>query len=65
MRLDIVIYNNDRYFTEDETYELTIHQPGVDTEIKLIKDEIGKEKEIPFGPPYGMSLEELLALRKA
>lgn len=36
----------------------------MDSKIELIKDEKGKEREIPFGPLYGMSREELLVLRK-
>ncbi|KAI0997645.1 hypothetical protein K3495_g10543 [Podosphaera aphanis] len=39
-------------------------RPGVDTKIQLVKDEQGRNKEIPWGPLYGMSREELLVLRK-
>ena len=40
------------------------HRPGVDTHIKLNKDSQGNEKEVPWGPLYGMSRDELLVLRK-
>ncbi|KAI0991660.1 hypothetical protein K3495_g16527 [Podosphaera aphanis] len=40
------------------------HRAGVDTKIVLQRDEQGREKEVPWGPLYGMSREELLVLRK-
>ncbi|KAI1002404.1 hypothetical protein K3495_g5797 [Podosphaera aphanis] len=40
------------------------HRPGVDTKIKLVKDDLGRESEVPWGPLYGISREELLVLRK-
>jgi hypothetical protein len=40
------------------------HRPGIDHKIGLEMDENGKEKEIPWGPLYDMSREELLLLRK-
>ncbi|KAI0996566.1 hypothetical protein K3495_g11617 [Podosphaera aphanis] len=58
------VRDNARYFTEDENHELPPHRPGVDTKIELIKDEQGREKDIPFGPLYDMSRAELLVLRK-
>ncbi|KAI0996872.1 hypothetical protein K3495_g11313 [Podosphaera aphanis] len=39
-------------------------RPGVDTKVQLLKDEQGRLKEVPWGPLYGMSREELLVLRK-
>lgn len=39
-------------------------KPGVDTKIEPIKDELGRENEIPFGPLYDMSMAESLVLRK-
>lgn len=36
---------------------------GVDTKIKLLKDESGKEKDVPWGPLCSMSRNELLVLR--
>lgn len=53
-------------FTDDDEGEraLSPHRPGLDTNIKLEKDECGREKPVPHGPLYGMSREELLVLRK-
>ena len=56
--------HNARFFNEDELNELPPHRPGLDTKIELVRDEKGKEKEIPCGPLYDMSREELLVLRK-
>ncbi|KAI0999337.1 hypothetical protein K3495_g8857 [Podosphaera aphanis] len=56
------IEQNAQYFTEDEKHELSPNRPGLDTKIELSKDENGREKEIPFGPLYDMSREELLVL---
>lgn len=63
-KLPLQIRENAKYFNEDEKNELPPHRPGVDTKIELIVDENGKEKEIPCGPLYNMSREELLVLRK-
>ncbi|KAI1006416.1 hypothetical protein K3495_g1806 [Podosphaera aphanis] len=54
-------------FLEDEIDDmdpLPPFRPGVDTQVRLMKDEQGKLKEVPWGPLYGMSREELLVLRK-
>ncbi|KAI0991572.1 hypothetical protein K3495_g16615 [Podosphaera aphanis] len=40
------------------------HRPGIDTKVELLKDEQCKEREVPWGPLYSMSREELLVLRK-
>ena len=40
------------------------HRLGVDTHVKLKMDDQGREKEVPWGPMYGMSRDELLVLRK-
>ena len=40
------------------------HRPGVDHTIPLTKGTDSKETEVPWGPLYGMSREELLVLRK-
>jgi hypothetical protein len=37
---------------------------GVDHSIELEKDDNGREKEVPWGPLYSMSRDELLVLRK-
>lgn len=46
-------------FRKELTHELPPHRQGCDHEIRLESD-----KEIPWGPPYGMSRDELLVLRK-
>ena len=52
-------------FADDEGPEsLAPHRLGVDTKIELQKDDQGREKEVPWGPLYGMSRDELLVLRK-
>jgi hypothetical protein len=38
--------------------------PGVDHRIELEKDKEGREPEVPWGPLYNMSRDELLVLRK-
>ncbi|KAI0997917.1 hypothetical protein K3495_g10274 [Podosphaera aphanis] len=48
----------------DNNDPLPPHRSGVDTKVRLIKDEQGRDKEVPWGPLYGMSREELLVLRK-
>jgi len=40
------------------------HRPGIDHQIPLERDENGQEREVPWGPLYNMSREELLVLRK-
>lgn len=40
------------------------HCQGVDHQMPLETDENGKEKEVPWGPLYSMSRDELLVLRK-
>ncbi|KAI0991225.1 hypothetical protein K3495_g16962, partial [Podosphaera aphanis] len=58
------IRHNAQFFTEDEKLNFPPHRPGADTKIDIIKDEKGREKDIPWGPLYDMSREELLVLRK-
>lgn len=62
--LPIQIRSKAQFFNEDENHELPPNRPGIDTKIDLIKDENGKEKEIPYGRLYDMSRMELLVLRK-
>jgi RNase H-like domain found in reverse transcriptase/Reverse transcriptase (RNA-dependent DNA polymerase)/Integrase zinc binding domain/Integrase core domain len=52
-------------FTDDDEglQALAPHRP-TDTQINIETDENGREKEVPHGPLYGMSREELLVLRK-
>ena len=54
------------FMDDDESSKecLPPHRPGVDTHVKLKKDDQGQEKEVPWGPLYGMSRDELLVLRK-
>ncbi|KAI0996391.1 hypothetical protein K3495_g11789 [Podosphaera aphanis] len=58
------IRHNAQFFTEDEKLNFPPHRPGADTKIDIIKDKKGREKDIPWGPLYNMSREELLVLRK-
>ncbi|KAI1003451.1 hypothetical protein K3495_g4754 [Podosphaera aphanis] len=54
-------------FLEDATVKedtLPPHRPRVDTKVRLQKDQRRREKEVPWGPLYSMSREELLVLRK-
>lgn len=51
-------------FLDDEGDSLPPHRPGIDLSITLEKDEQGRDKELPWGPLYGMSRDELLVLRK-
>lgn len=54
-------------FLDDKLQKISVlppHRPGIDTKIKLVKDNRGKESEVPWGPLYGMSRDELLVLRK-
>lgn len=51
-------------FNPKEATNLPPHRPGIDHEIPLEKDENGKEKQVPWGPLYNMSHDELLVLRK-
>ncbi|KAI0994648.1 hypothetical protein K3495_g13533 [Podosphaera aphanis] len=48
----------------NDSTNLPPHRPGVDMAIEIEKDEQGCTKEIPKGPLYGMSRDELLCLRK-
>lgn len=54
-------------FLDDDSHHsksLPPHRPGIDTNIALEQDDQGKNKQVPWGPLYGMSREELLVLRK-
>ena len=51
-------------FDPKEAAKLPPYRPGVDHEIPLEKDNSGKDKEVPWGPLYSMSRDELLVLRK-
>lgn len=51
---------------EDDSGPSSLAPPrkGIDMRIDLKKDAQGRELEVPFGPLYGMSRDELLVLRK-
>ena len=51
-------------FDPTEARTLPPHRPGIDHEIPIEKDANGNEKELPWGPLYNMSREQLLVLRK-
>ena len=51
-------------FDPEKIASLPPHRPGIDIEIVLEKDAEGKDKEVPWGPLYSMSRDELLVLRK-
>lgn len=53
-------------FLDDDKRSNTLppHRKGIDTKIDLEKENDGREKEVPWGPLYGMSRGELLVLRK-
>jgi hypothetical protein len=40
------------------------HYPGINHAIELKKDEFRRKKDVPWGPLYSMTKEELLVLRK-
>lgn len=44
--------------------DLPPHRQGVDLSIEIEKDEQGRTKDLPKGPLYNMSRDELLCLRK-
>jgi hypothetical protein len=54
----------ERCFDNDEGTAIPPHRPGRDHAIPLEKDEQGRERDVLWGPLYGMSREELLVLRK-
>jgi hypothetical protein len=52
-------------FDREQANKLPPHRgPGVDHAIKLIPDKNGNQPELPWGPLFAMSREELLVLRK-
>ncbi|KAL5597079.1 uncharacterized protein BROUX77_007027 [Berkeleyomyces rouxiae] len=46
-------------FLDDGKGNLPPNRPGMDHAINLMKDEHGREKEVPWGPLYSMSRDEL------
>lgn len=66
-KLPLEIRHYTDLFLEDDLKSNNVlppHRNGVDMRINFKKDEQGRTKEIPWGPLYGMSREELLVLRK-
>ena len=51
-------------FDPGEAAKLPPSRPGIDQEITIDKDDNGREKDVPWGPLYSMSRDELLVLRK-
>ena len=51
-------------FDPERIATLPPNRPGVDIEIQLEKDADGKDMDVPWGPLYSMSRDELLVLRK-
>jgi hypothetical protein len=54
----------ERCFDNDEGTAIPPYRPERDHAIPLEKDEQGREKDVPWGPLYGMFREELLVLKK-
>lgn len=51
------------FFREDAKHELPPYRLAIDIKIELIKDENGREEDIPITPLHDMSSKELLVLR--
>jgi hypothetical protein len=51
-------------FDRDKADQLPPHREGADHKIELLTGPDGKELEVPWGPLYNMSRDELLVLRK-
>jgi hypothetical protein len=54
----------ERCFDNDEGTAIPPHRPGRNHAIPLEKDKQKRERDVPWGPLYGMSREELLVLKK-
>jgi hypothetical protein len=54
----------ERCFDDDEGTAIPPHRFGRDHAIPLKKDEQRRERDVPWGPLYGMSRKELLVLKK-
>lgn len=51
-------------FEPSNAATLPPHRPNIDHQMPLEIDENGREKQVPWGPLYSMSRDELLVLRK-
>jgi hypothetical protein len=54
----------ERCFDNDEGTAIPPYRPGRNHAILLEKDEQRRERDVPWGPLYGMSREKLLVLKK-
>jgi predicted aspartyl protease/transposase InsO family protein len=63
-KLPQMLHHHLPLFSQQAANSLANHRPGIDHRIELLKDQNGKEAEIPWGPLYNMSRDELLVLRK-
>jgi hypothetical protein len=54
----------ERCFDDDKGTAIAPHRPGRDHAIPLEKDEQRRERDVPWGPLYGISREKLLVLKK-
>lgn len=64
LRLPDEVQDFAKLFEEDIGSSLPPHRGASDVAVSLEKNEDGREKDVPWGPLYGMSREELLVLRK-
>ena len=64
MRLPEHYYQYLDVFDQKAVDQLPPYQPGADHKIELNVDEKGRSPEVPYGPLYQMTREELLVLRK-
>lgn len=51
-------------FDRQQADQLPPHRAGVDHSITVEKDSSGRDRDLPWGPLYSMSREELVVLRK-
>ena len=49
-------------FSRQKADQLPLYCPGVDHAIEILKDDQGRERELPWGPLYNISREELIVL---
>lgn len=54
----------EKVFDRKEAAKLPAHRPGIDHKIELTPNDKGQEPQVPWGPMYNMSREQLLVLRK-
>lgn len=54
----------EKVFDRKEAAKLPVHRLGIDHRIEILPNEKGQEPQLPWGPMYNMSREQLLVLRK-